>query len=292
VVGKGAPVDLAIAETARAQHGVVTTRQLVKAGLTRAAISKRVAAGRLFRLHQGVYAVGHDALNWESRWMAAVLAYGDGAVLSHASAAALWGLLRPVDGPIDVSVMTHGGRKRRQGIRVHRCPSLAGAPLPTRGLQRRQTSQVTKRHGIPVTTPARTVCDLRRTLPPQLVRRAIRQAEFMGLSLAGIETDRTRSDLEGDFLRLCRHHRLPPPEVNVPFGRWTVDFLWREKRLAVETDSYLTHRGSVAFEDDRARDLDLRRAGFAIHRFSERQLEAEPAAVAADVAAALRRARS
>jgi very-short-patch-repair endonuclease len=110
----------------------------------------------------------------------------------------------------------------------------------------------------------------------------------MGLSLGDVETDGTRSDFERDFLRLCRRHRLPPPEVNAKVGRWTVDFLWRERRLAVETDSYRTHRGSVAFEDDHLRDLQLRRAGFAVHRFTERQLESEPAAVAADLIAALR----
>jgi very-short-patch-repair endonuclease len=164
--------------------------------------------------------------------------------------------------------------------------------LSTGGLQKRQARLVTVRERIPVTTPARTIADLHGAVCPYLVRKATRQADFLGLALGGIETDRTRSDLERDFLRLCRRHGLPPPEVNAPVGRWTVDFLWREEQLAVETDSYATHGGRTTFEDDRRRDLELRRAGFAVHRFSELQLEAEPAAVAADVVAALRRDRS
>jgi len=119
------------------------------------------------------------------------------------------------------------------------------------------------------------------------VRRAIRQAEFLRLP-TGLVTDRTRSDLERYFLRLCRRYGLPRPEVNVLIGGMTVDFLWRDARLVVETDSYATHGGTVAFEDDRQRDLRLRRLGYDVHRFSERQLELEPAAIARDVAAGLR----
>lgn len=138
------------------------------------------------------------------------------------------------------------------------------------------------RDRIPVTTVARTLADLPSTLSP-LVRRAIRQAEFLGLALGEIETDRTRSDLERYFLRLCRRYGLPTPEVNVEIGGMTVDFLWRDRRLIVETDSYATHGGTVAFEDDRERDLRLRRLGYAVHRFSERQLEVEPTTVVEDV---------
>lgn len=147
---------------------------------------------------------------------------------------------------------------------------------------------MTVRRHIPVTTVARTLEDLQRsTMRPSLVRRAIRQAEFLRLPMGEIETDGTRSDLERDFLRLFRRRRLPPPEVNVPIGRMTVDFLWRRERFVVETDSYVTHGGSIAFEDDRARDLKLRRRGYRVHRFSERQLELEPTAIAEDVARAL-----
>jgi very-short-patch-repair endonuclease len=286
MVDKCAPVDWQIAQIARLQHGVVTTAQLVEVGLSRAAVSQRAGRGRLHRLHQGVYAVGHHALSDEARWMAAVLACGPGAVLSHGAAAVHWGLLRPLDGPVDVTVSTHSGRKRRRGIRIHRCATL-GAPLSINALQKRPERAVTVRDRIPVTTVPRTLEDIRATLAPYLVRRAIRQAEFLKLPV-GIETDRTRSDLERDFLRLCRRYGLPAPEVNVVIDGMTVDFLWRHARLVVETDSYATHGGTIAFEDDRERDLRLRRAGYSVHHFSERQLETEPAAVATDVAAALR----
>ena len=102
-----------------------------------------------------------------------------------------------------------------------------------------------------------------------------------------VEGDRTRSDLERDFLKLCRHHGIPAPEVNVKVGRWTVDFLWREQRIAVETDFHDYHRGRVAFRDDRARELGLRRHGLAVHRFSEEQVNDEPEEVAADLRDAL-----
>lgn len=219
--------------------------------------------------------------------MAAVLACGPGAVLSHGAAAVHWGLLRQLDGPVDITVPTHNGRKRRRGIRIHRCATLR-APLSIDALQKRPARLVTVRDRIPVTTVARTLDDLPSTVAPYLVRRAIRQAEFLGLALGEIKTDRTRSDLERDFLRLCRRYGLPSPEVNVLIDGMTVDFLWRSRRLVVETDSYATHGGTIAFENDRERDLRLRRLGYAVHHFSERQLEMEPAAVAADVAAALR----
>jgi very-short-patch-repair endonuclease len=146
----------------------------------------------------------------------------------------------------------------------------------------------TERLRIPVTTPARTIEDLRREAPPHLVRRAIRQAEMAKYRLGpAIKGDRTRSDLERDFLGLCRRHRIPAPEVNVKVGRWTVDFLWRRERIAVETDFYDYHRGRIAYQDDRARELELRRRGFAAHRFSEVQIDDEPEEVAADLRDAL-----
>jgi very-short-patch-repair endonuclease len=281
-------VDVAIGRIARVQHGIVTTSQLLEVGLSSGAISKRVRSGKLYRVHQGVYAVGHDGLSEETRWMAAVLACGPRAVLSHGAAAVHWELLRPLEGPVDITVPTQNGRKLRRGIRIHRCPSLGQSPFPTTGKERRLPLLVTVHERIPITTVARTLEDLRRSdLRPSLVRRAIRQAEFLQLPLGDIETDRTRSDLEQDFLRLCRRYRLPLPEVNVPIGRMTVDFLWRAAGLVVETDSYVTHGGTVAFEDDRQRDLELRRRGYRVHRFSDRQLEREPAAVVADIRRAL-----
>jgi very-short-patch-repair endonuclease len=206
--------------------------------------------------------------------MAAVLSCGENAVLSHRDAAALWGLLPAAEGPVHVTVPSLAGRAARAGIRSHRSRSLG-------------PGSTTRRRGIPVTTPTRTIADLRVVLPPWQWRRAVRQAEFKRLDLGSIETDRTRSDLERDFLRLCRTNAIPAPEVNVKVGRWTVDFLWRRQRVAVETDFYGYHRGRVAFRDDRARDLELRRHGFAVHRFSEEQVDERPAEVVADLRDAL-----
>jgi very-short-patch-repair endonuclease len=208
-----------------------------------------------------------------------------GAALSHRSAAVHWGLLRERQGPVDVTAPGHGGKKRREGIRVHRSQTLRPA-------------DVTLRDGIPVTTPARTIADLRRVstgknrlVAPRELRRAIRQADVLGLPIGVLpERDGTRSDLEGDFLALCRRHRVPEPEVNVRVGRHLVDFLWRERRLIVETDGYIYHRGETAFEDDRSRDFELRRLGYRVERLSAGQLRSEAPRIAHWLAGELSRA--
>lgn len=215
--------------------------------------------------------------------MAAVLACGEGAVLSHGSAAGLWRLLRPIDGPVDVSVPSGNGRAKRHGIRLHRSASLRtvdGDDVDGRG------PLVTVRNRIPVTAVARTIEDLRGAVPPYLVRRATRQAELAGYRVRGVKT-RTRSDLEDDFLGFCERHALPRPEVNVEVGRFEVDFVWRVQGVAVETNDFRYHRGSVAFEDDHARELELRRHGFAVRRFTGQQLDEQPGLVAADLRRAL-----
>lgn len=140
-----------------------------------------------------------------------------------------------------------------------------------------------------MTTVQRTIDDLEGSVAPYLLRHARRQAELKNIRLKGAEGRRLRSDLEEDFLALCAHRRFPSCETNVKLGRWEVDFLWREYKLVVEIDSFLYHRGSVSFHEDHARDLDLRRCGFTVLRFTEKHLENEPERVAADVAAALGR---
>jgi hypothetical protein len=294
---KSDTVNGAIARIATQQHGVITAKQLATMGLGRPAITERVGSGRLHRIHRGVYAVGHRGLSWHGRWMAAVLACGEGAVLSHGSAASLWGLLKPIEGPIHVSVPSTSGRKRRRGIHIHRCPSLLTpspaepSPSPSYPRQaggRRGRLLVTHRDNIPVTCVSRTIEDLRASsLPEYLVRRAIRQAELKGMKLEGIETDRTRSDLEAAFLALFAAHGIPAPEVNPRLGRHEVDFLWRKEKLIVEADTFTYHRGSISFEDDHERDLYLRQRGYAIHRFTDKQLESEPERIAADIRGAL-----
>jgi very-short-patch-repair endonuclease len=285
--------DSRVAEIAARQHGVVTRKQIEAAGIASKTLTGRVRRGQLHRLHRGVYAVGHRAPSWQGRWMAAVLACGEGAVLSHHSAAALWELLRPIKGAIHVSVPTTSGRAAQRGIHLHRCPSLStpAEPSPSPSYLHQEGGRgrrlTTHRHAIPTTTIQRTTEDLDGCVPPRLLRRAIRQAEHKGHHLEGIESDRTRSDLEAAFLALYRRCRIPTPEVNVKIGRWEVDFLWREQRVIVEADSYLYHRGSVSFEDDYARDLDLRQLGFTVLRFNDRQLEDEPGRVAAVLREAL-----
>jgi very-short-patch-repair endonuclease len=223
-------------------------------------------------LHRGVYAVGHRRLSNEGRWFAAILACGDGAALSHRSAAALWGFGVVAAGPVDITVAGTGGRKKRRGINLHRSPSLAPAA-------------VTVRSGIPVTLPARTLADLRRVMRPAELRQALRKAEVLGLDTGEREPDLTRSELEHLFLRLCRRHRLPPPEVNVPVDAFVVDFLWRDRRLIVEVDGYRYHRGRSVFEGDHARDIRLKVLGYEVLRFTWRQLSQEPGAVAATLRA-------
>jgi very-short-patch-repair endonuclease len=205
--------------------------------------------------------------------MAAVLACGPSAALSHLSAAELWELLKPKSGWVHITVPTDAGRERRTGLILHRSPSL-------------QKAVTTVKDGIAVTTVARTLADLRGTVAEWELRRAIRQAEFLGLP-TGLGTDGTRSDPEADFLRLCRRHRIPRPEVNQPVGRYTVDFLWRDQRLVVETDAWTTHRGSQAFEDDHQRDLELRALGFRVLRFTAAQIRNQPHAIAKTLRAEL-----
>jgi very-short-patch-repair endonuclease len=302
---KGAMPDQEIAEIARRQQGVVADWQLAAVGLSASGISRRADTGRLHRIHRGVYAVGHVAPSQHREWMAAVIACARrasghrqgmlgspetvavldywGAALSHRSAAELWKLLPARQDAIDVSVRGHGGKKRRPLIRVHRSLTLVPA-------------QVTLCGGIPVTKLMRTIADLRRVsfgdswlISPRELRRAIRQANVLGLPIdAADRLDRTRSDLERDFLLLCSRHRIPPPEVNVRIGPHLVDFFWRDQMVVVETDGYLYHRGREIFHDDRARDLDLRARGLQVIRLSESQVDGEAARVVEVLCRALR----
>lgn len=267
--------DARIADAAGGQHGVVSVEQLRRAGIDKYGVRDRVRSGRLHRLHRGVYAVGHRSLSWRGRWLAAVLAVGDGAVLSHASAAALWEFLRPIPGPIDVTVAAAARPKPRSGLQIHRSRTLT-------------PSHITRRYGIAVTNPARTIEDIRGVVEPYLFRRALRQAELAGHRVPHLSaTRRTRSDLELLFLALCERHGLPRPLVNLRVHGHRVDFFFVDHRLAVETDSWQYHRGSVALEDDHQRDLELRAHGIETRRYTGDQLEAAPEAVFADLREAL-----
>jgi very-short-patch-repair endonuclease len=203
--------------------------------------------------------------------MAAVLALGDGAVISHFSAAALWRFLSPSDGPIHVTVPGDNGRQRRSGIAIHRSHSLIAAVT-------------TRRNGIAITKPARTLRDLRRTSLQPVFQAAVRRAlDLRLIDEADLdrEPDLTRSELERLFLNLCRRHRLPQPDVNARLGPFEVDFLWRDRALIVETDGYRHHAHRAAFESDRGRDAELQRLGFRVVRFTYRQLTQDRSTVVA-----------
>ena len=211
--------------------------------------------------------------------MAAVLALGANAVASHQSAAAVWGMLNPHSGPIDITVPGDGGREKRKGIRIHRSHSL------TAGV-------TTRRNGIAVTKPGRTLRDLHRTSPQPVFRSALRRALDLRLvSSAAVrrEAHLTRSELERIFLGLCRRHRLPRPEVNALVGPYEVDFLWRARALIVETDGFRHHGSRTAFEADRARDVHLESLGFRVLRFTHRQVTRDRSAVVAALQALLGR---
>jgi hypothetical protein len=196
--------------------------------------------------------------------MAAVLACGEGAVLSHRSAAEHWKLLDRFSLPIHVTVPGVGGRSKRRGLLIHRSSSLTSSAF-----------EVHER--IAVTTPARTIADLRRTESDGLLRSAIRVANYRRLEIGneGGEAGE-RSELERRFLRFCHRNGLPQPEVNVSIPPYTADFVWRRHGLIVETDGWRAHRGRQAFEDDHARDAFYRRLGFEVLRFTWRQLEDDP----------------
>jgi hypothetical protein len=200
--------------------------------------------------------------------MAAVLACGEGAVLSHTSAAELWGIRRRVRrlseaderDSVHVTVPSTAGIRKRDGIVLHRSTTLIAR-------------HCTRRDGIPVTNPARTLSDLRPLLSPAQFAAALREAEFLRLPIDHrIEPDRARSELEQAMLAICRRHRLPPPEVNVNVDRYEVDLLWRDQRLIVEVDGWDSHRSRSAFEEDRARDARLAVLGYEVLRFTWRRM--------------------
>jgi very-short-patch-repair endonuclease len=281
--------DRAVAALAACQHGVVTSAQLAAAGLGSRAIAHRVAQGRLIRLHRGVYQVGPVAAP-RGPEMAAVLACGEGALLSHHTAADLWGIM-PHAGDVHVTVAGEA-RRRRPGLQIHRSASLNAAV----------------HHGLPLTTPARTLRDLAPHLPQHELDRAVEQAQILKLAtLDELETavigrsrgsralrralhdepTLTRSDAERRLLDLVRAARLPRPETNAVVLGCEVDVLWRAKRLVVEVDGFAYHSSRAAFERDRRRDAALQAAGYRVVRLTWRQITLEPHAVVAALATLL-----
>ena len=283
---------MAVALAAR-QRGVVARRQLLALGISGGAIDHWIATGRLHRLHRGVYLVGHPVPAPLAVEQGALLAGGDGAVLSHVTAAAMWGLLDA--GPVHVTTRRHRGRPR--GVVVH----------TTTHLERRDT---TRRHGLPITTPARTLLDLaeepddlERAVEAAFAARRVTERQIRdaiarhpgrrgGRRLAGLldyrgDSGFTRSVAEEMLRRLLRRARLPPPVSNQRVHGYEVDFYWAAHRLVVEVDSWKYHSDRRAFERDRAKHADLQARGLTVVVVTARQLEQEPEATAVRIAAAL-----
>jgi hypothetical protein len=266
--------------------------------VTPPAITRAVDAGRLHRVHPGVYALGHRALSLEGRIRAALLYAGPGAVLSHTTAGWVWGILDHQPSRIHVTVP----RKRRSepGVRIHRTRFLDKA----------------RHRGLPVTGLARTLRDLAWVLPAEQLRRALAEADYRGLlnahhayrvlgrgrrgsaalreALAAHmpELAQAYSVLEQEFLLLCERSGIPPPEVNVDVAGMIVDALWRQQQVVVELDGYRAHRGRERMERDRRRELALRAAGLPVLRYTWHQVITEPERVVADLRTALARGRS
>lgn len=274
-----------LSELAERQWGVVTRAQLVELGLGDSGLRDWVRSGRLRRLYRGVYAVGHNRLRLEGRWLAAVFACGPGAVLSHLDAAALWELRQSQSVLIDVTVPSRNGRAKRPGIRIHRSSRL-------------RPEEVTVRHSIPVTTVARTLLDLADVLQRQALKRVITEAEYLKrFDLNAINAvvqnnpgrrgarlvacvgagERTRSELEDRFLELVERHGLARPMAGVWIEGYEADFLWPEARLIVELDGLAAHGTRSALRRDRRRDRVLWRAGYRTMRLTDDALDDEDA---------------
>lgn len=297
---------MALAELSDRQHGPVSLAQLRALGLSRQAVSKRVRSGRLHRKHRGVYAVGRAKLTREGVWMAAVLAYGPRAVLSHRSAAAIWDL-RTDNRPVTDVTVPVASIRSRPGVVAHASTTLTAA-------------DVTERDAIPCTSVARTLLDLAEAVDRRSLERAIEQAEVHRLfdlravrwvlaraggrrGACALEeildevlevTASPENDNEEFFLTRCRAAGLPRPEA----GAWLTlpsgdpirfDFYWPDAKLAIECDSWQFHGHRQAFERDRARDAQLAALGIQTLRFTWRQLTRAPDRAIPIVAAVLGR---
>jgi len=266
--------DLVIARIAARQHWVISGHQLLAAGLSNKAIAVRVSDGRLYRVHRGVYGVGGPPRTATAWRMAAVLAVGRGALVSHRSAAAAWGIRGTARAAVDVVALGRC-RRQREGITVH----------VTRTLHPEDRAVVDR---VPTTSLARTLLDLAEVVGPTALRRAYDRAEHLRLLDArsldltiarangrrGVSAlravrehdpvpgSRTKSELERLFLDLVRDGRLPMPLVNVHVEGYEIDAFWPDAKLAVELQSWTYHRNPATFERDHQKAARLKAAGY------------------------------
>jgi very-short-patch-repair endonuclease len=279
--------DRVVGDLADRQHGVVSREQLLGAGVGRGAIARGVESGRLRPVFRGVYAVGHAALRREGCWIAALLACGSAAVLSHRTAAMIWGLLAGPPIPIDVITATGKGRKHA-GITTHRTHLDPLDALVIDDLR--------------VTTPSRTIVDLAATLSGRALRDVVERAQDLRrfdpedlkvtliragrrrgarrledlLTLMAPDEDHARSHLERLFLTLTRNAKLARPAPNREIGGRTRDFVWFEHRLVVETDGYRYHSSRTARRRDNRRDRRLTALGWRPVRSLTRRSRSSP----------------
>lgn len=291
--------DLVILETAARQHGVVSRRQLLQAGVSRRALEYRLERGRIQLLHRGVYRVGPVSGRF-GREKAALLACGRDSVLSHGSAAAVWEIVPapPAEWPVEVTG-PRGLQGPGTGVRLHR-------------VHRLPPDERAHRYHLELTSPARTLLDLAPGSAPSTLERALARAIrqelvtvdelaevlarhprcpgrvlLQGVLTATADPALTRSEAEARFLALVDRGGLPRPRANVLLRGVEVDFLWRGAGLVVEVDGFVYHRGRAAFERDRDRDAVLLAAGLRVLRVTWRQLVREPEKVLVRLAQAL-----
>lgn len=285
-------VDREIAALASTQRGLITRPQLFALGLSRSAIGRRLTSGRLHRVHAGVYSVGHPPLTRAARWLAAVLACGEGAVLGIRSASAHW---RMHDGEgrfPDVIVPGRGGRGH-PAIRVHR--------------MRLHPDDRTAHKGIRVTTPERTLIDLAAALDERQLARALREAQYLQQfdaramqaalarkpcrAVAALVADlvATESPLEDLLLVIIDRYRLPRPEMQYRILGHRLDFVWPAAKVVVETDGWESHSTRRSFQADRTLSNRLQLAGWTILRFTYADVNRRPEEVADAIRVALSR---
>ena len=284
-----------MAALATRQHGVVSHEQLLGLGFRVPWIERRLIEGRFAAVHRNVYAVGYARVPQRGYWWAAILAYRPGAVLSHQSAAVLWGLRRRRRGPIHVTAACgRQGIRRREGIWIHRC--------------KLQPEEATGHEGIPVTTVPPALFDFAEVTPYDELKRAAEAADRRNLlrvreleSICGRGQGRRalrpvrrllvelgapaegRSPLEIRFAEFLREHRILAPAQNVLVLGHEVDALWPAAKLVVELDSWEHHGHRAAFERDRARDPKLLLAGYRTIRVTHRRLDDEALQLATEL---------
>jgi very-short-patch-repair endonuclease len=294
--------DAAIWALVRRQHGAIARRQLLEVGLSARQIERRIASGRLHPVWRGVYAVGRPVLGKRGRWMAAVLACGPDGVLSHGSAAALWGFGAERGGPIDVSVPSRR-RVRQPGIRVHRRSEGA-------------MGDAAVHEGIPITSPVRTLIDQATRLRPMQLERAVNEADKLGrvradVLHASLDDHRGQpgvmalrklldpltfrlsdSELEQLMRPLARAAGLPTPETKAWVNGYEVDFFWPKLGIVLEADGLKYHRTASQQKRGLERDQTHLAGGMWPLRFSHWQIKHEPAYVRRILRSAVARARA